>query len=423
MGALTVPFHEKQLEYIQHATRRWNFKTGATRSGKTFMDYAYVIPRRVTRLRGDGLIVLMGNTQASLSRNVLEPMRGIWGSGLVGPVRAGGTVNLFGRKAFVLGADKRNRVAALQGSGIEYCYGDEVATWAEDVFTMLKSRLDKPDSVFDGTCNPEHPGHWLKQFLDSGADLYHQHYTIDDNPSLPREFVAALKREYRGTVYYDRYILGQWKRAEGAVYRLFADDPEAFLLDRPPENIAFCTAGIDFGGHRSATALNLTGFERGMRGVVTLDEAYYDAKRIREGMGEGRESLTPGELEAAVVGFLRRNGGRGYRIIALYADGAEQVLMAGIRAALARAGIGIPVYNARKGPIMNRVRFYNALMSGGKYHVMRHCVHTIRAFEEAVFDKRALEDRRLDDGSTNIDSLDAQEYSTEAYQEQMSAVR
>lgn len=39
-----------------------------------------------------------------------------------------------------------------------------------------------------------------------------------------------MKREYAGTVYYDRFILGRWVAAEGAVYRLFADDPERFVV-------------------------------------------------------------------------------------------------------------------------------------------------------------------------------------------------
>ena len=65
---------------------------------------------------------------------------------------------------------------------------------------MLKSRLSCPHSHFDGTCNPDNPQHWFKRFLDSDADIYCQAYTIDDNPTLPPEFVAQLKKEYAGTV-------------------------------------------------------------------------------------------------------------------------------------------------------------------------------------------------------------------------------
>ena len=82
-------------------------------------------------------------------------------------------------------------------------------------------------SRFDGTCNPEGPTHWFKKFLDqNAAEVYRQSYTIDDNPFCPPEVAARMKREYAGTVYFDRYILGRWVAAEGAVYRVFADAPE-----------------------------------------------------------------------------------------------------------------------------------------------------------------------------------------------------
>lgn len=163
---------EKQEAYVRGATRRWNVKSGATRSGKTFVDVAYMIPKRVLAAE-DGLIVLMGNTQATVARNVLAPMRRIWGEGLVGNVDQGtGSVRLFGRRAHVLGADTADRVKALQGTGIAYCYGDEVTTWNREVFEMLKSRLDGAESCFDGTCNPAGPEHWFRKFLQSGADVY-----------------------------------------------------------------------------------------------------------------------------------------------------------------------------------------------------------------------------------------------------------
>ena len=86
------------------------------------------------------------------------------------------------REAYAIGADNLGQVSKLQGSGLAYCYGDEIQTWNEDVFQMLKSRLDKPTSCFDGTTNPDSPNHWFKKFLDSDADIYQMQFCIDDNP-------------------------------------------------------------------------------------------------------------------------------------------------------------------------------------------------------------------------------------------------
>ncbi len=66
-----------------------------------------------------------------------------------------------------------------------------------------------------------------------------QRSTIFYNPFLPQEFVEQLCKEYEGTIYYDRLILGLWKRAEGAIYKRFADNPEKFrceVLEGPADN-------------------------------------------------------------------------------------------------------------------------------------------------------------------------------------------
>lgn len=231
-----MPFSQKQQEYLNRATKRWNIKTGATRSGKTFLDQLAVIPKRIENTTGNGLIALIGNTINTLDRNVLEPMRDTWGSALVGNISTQkNTVKIFGKKCYVFGADKITQVSKIQGAGFEYCYGDEMTTWNEEVLNMLKSRLDKPNSLFDGTCNPAGPNHFVKKFIESDVDVFAQKYTIDDNPFLAPFFVEQLKKEYEGTVYYDRYILGLWKLAEGLVYPNF--DPKKHLFRELPKEL------------------------------------------------------------------------------------------------------------------------------------------------------------------------------------------
>lgn len=218
-----MPFSVKQREFFDNANHRWNFKTGATRSGKTYMDY-YVIPKRIrARIGKPGLAVVLGVTKSTIERNILEPMRNIWGEDLVGGISSSNICYLFGEKVYCLGAEKVSQVSKLRGSSIKYVYGDEVADWNEEVFEMLKSRLDKPYSCFDGALNPQGPNHWLKEFLDSeDLDIYCQKYTLFDNPFLDKGFVDSLCKEYAGSVYYKRYILGEWALAEGLVYPMFS---------------------------------------------------------------------------------------------------------------------------------------------------------------------------------------------------------
>lgn len=212
----------KQAEYLRECHHRWNFKGGATRSGKTYMDYRWVIPKRLRERKDlDGLIVILGVTKATIERNVLEPMRQLYGDSLIGYISSDNSVRLFGQKCYALGAEKVTQVSRLRGSSIAYCYGDEVADWSKDVFDLLKSRLDKSYSCFDGTFNPKAPTHWLKEFLDSDADIFYQRYKLDDNPFLDTKFVQELKKEYNGTSLYDRYVEGLWATSEGALFTTY----------------------------------------------------------------------------------------------------------------------------------------------------------------------------------------------------------
>ena len=333
----------KQLTYWREANHRWNVKSGATRSGKTYMDY-FLIPRRLLAVKGkEGLSVILGNTRETIRRNIIIPMQTLYGIKRVGNIRADNSCMMFGEQVFCLGADNANHVDRLRGSSIKYCYGDEVTTWNAEVFDMLKSRLDKPYSVFDGTCNPDNPRHWFKAFLDSDADIYQQAYSLDDNPFLDAAFVENLKKEYAGTVYYNRYILGQWAAAEGVIYKAFADNPQRYIIaddltDQDNERhieIRNAVIGVDFGGGTSAHAFCCVGFTAGYRQMIILDE-------YRE-----QDALTPDKLASDFCDFVT-NCKRRWNVTDCYCDSAEQTLINGLRTAAAKERIGINIGNALK---------------------------------------------------------------------------
>jgi len=75
---------DKQKEYIRNAHHRYNLKVGARRCGKTYLDALYLIPRRIIERQGkDGLNVILGVSKGTIERNVLKPLREIYGSDLV----------------------------------------------------------------------------------------------------------------------------------------------------------------------------------------------------------------------------------------------------------------------------------------------------------------------------------------------------
>lgn len=245
---------KKQNEYIRNAHKRWNFKVGAVRSGKSFVDISYTTPSRIRERAGlPGLALIMGVSKGTIERNVLQPMREIYTSELVGTINNENIAYVFGEPCYCLGAEKMSQVAKILGSSVKYCYGDEVAKWNKQVFEVLKSRLDKPYSCFDGACNPESPNHWLKEFLDSkDLDAYIQKYVIFDNDNLPKEYVDNLCKEYAGTVYYDRYILGEWALAEGLIYPMY----QTSMVDSLPNiEASDYVVSIDYGTMNAFAAI------------------------------------------------------------------------------------------------------------------------------------------------------------------------
>lgn len=395
-----MSFSDKQLEFLGSASHRWNIKTGATRSGKTYLDY-FVIPKRLRSVSGrQGLKVILGNTQGTLQRNVIEPMQDMWGTQLVSNIRSDNTAWLFGEKVFCLGADKVNSVNRIRGASFAYVYCDEVATYHPDVFNMVKSRLDKSYSKCDATCNPESSTHWFKKFIDSNADLYVQKYTIDDNPFLDVNFVDNLKREYYGTVYYDRYILGNWVQAEGRVYKTFKHNkPNEFgnILDMVPENIYRVTFGIDFGGNKSATTFCAVGWyiKDKKPAIVILDEVYDTKNKSVESIIENWKA------------FYTKIKSQ-YPVDRAFADSAEQLIIKSLNNSRTML-----IENAMKRSISDRIRLFDIMFSTNRAHIMRHCSVTIDAILNAVYNDKTLDDQRLDDGTSNIDSLDAMEYAVE----------
>lgn len=396
----------KQKEYIQKATHRWNIKTGAVRSGKSYVDTAYTIPSRIRERVGKaGLSVIFGVSRDTIERNVLQPMREIYGSGLIGTINNRNVARICGEDTYCLGAEKVSQVAKVQGASIKYAYGDEIAKWNREVFEMLKSRLDKPYSCFDGACNPENPTHWLKEFIDSDADIYLQQYRLFDNPFLPKEYVENICKEYAGTVYYDRLVEGRWKRAEGAIYRLFADNPGRFQRTVNRQDIKEIRIGIDFGGNGSGHSFVAT--------AVLWNGCYHalmSRKHMKRDFPQGIDANKLNELFLAFVGdVIAKYGKPRYA----FWDNAETVLGQSIENACQKVYPYLTVVPAWKKRIHDRIEFTVKLMGAGRFFMTEDCETLSKAMQDAVYNSKVQEEQRLDDGSTDIDTLDAFEYTIE----------
>ncbi len=373
-----MPFSPKQQEYFNKAAHRWNVKTGATRSGKTFMDY-FVIPKRILNTQGHGLIVILGHTQQTLQRNIIDPMQRIWGTSLVGNVsNRTGAATIFGKKCYVLGADNKARINPIRGSSIEYCYGDEVATWEEGVFQMLKSRLDRPNSTFDGTCNPETPMHWFKTFLDSDADIYQQSYTIYDNPFLDPEIVRNLEKEYAGTVFFQRFILGEWTLAEGLIYKHFSEEKN--LYDKPLSDEirrrSIPYVAIDYGSANPTAFLYIL-YDPQDRVIYVDREYYYDGRHevVQKTDADYAQDLLAFSQPEQTVAVIIDPSALSFRIAA--------------------RRLGYRVKEADN-EVLNGIRDVSTLMSVGKLKVNADCQNLLKEIRTYAWDEKAAQQLGID---------------------------
>lgn len=419
------PFSQKQLQVLTWwapesgvSGKDGIIADGAIRSGKTVsMALSFAI-WAMESFNGQNF-AMCGKTIGSFRRNVLAPLKQMLGSrGYTYEdhraenyveIRRKDTTNFFHMFG---GKDERSQ-DLIQGVTLAGVLFDEVALMPESFVNQACARCSVEGSKFWFNCNPSSPAHWFKQqWIDKGEQkrLLYLHFDMADNLSLSDATRERYQAMYSG-VFYKRYVLGQWVTADGAVYQEFAADPEKYIIDKSPA-IRYAVIGVDFGGTGSAHSFTLTGFTPGMRQVITLDEYYHDNRK--QGI------LSPAQVDAAFVDFVRRAKAAGYTVGEVYCDSAEQTLIQGLRVAAAKAKLGVDIRNAQKGPINDRVAFYNSLMAQGRFKVMRRCKATISALRDAVYDaKKQPEDIRLDDGTTNIDSLDSLEYSTEAVQDEI----
>lgn len=97
---------------------------------------------------------------------------------------------------------------------------------------------------------------------------------------------------------------------------------------------------------------------------MVLDE-YYCKKR-----------LNPEQLQSAFVDFVKR-AQEHYKVYEAYCDSAEQTLIAGLEMACIREHLAIDIKNAIKGPINDRIAFYNSLIAQHRWKIMEHCEHII----------------------------------------------
>ena len=390
---------------------------GAVRSGKTsIMMWAFV--RWAMENFSGQRFGVCGRTVDSCTKNIIVPFTAMslakeryiirWRRGdKVMEVRRGAVTNYFE----VFGGKDEASYTLIQGRTLAGVLLDEVVLMPRSFVEQALARCSVDGARLWFSCNPGSPHHWfyqewIKRSRERNA-LY-LHFEMTDNPGLSKRTLERYENMYAG-IFYDRYVRGLWVAAEGIVYKDFANDTEKYLIGEPLEwakqngtSFSIISIGVDFGGTKSATKFQATGITKDFR-VVALEEEYIK-----------NEEIDPNALNRRFATFCQLITSK-YGYSQTRADSAETVLIRGLDHTAQKMHLGTQVKNAMKLQITDRIRLVVLLMKQGRFKVSRNCPHLIDALQTAIYDPDKFEDERLDDGTSDIDSLDAFEYSIEPY--------
>lgn len=417
VGTITAGMSPRQLVSVhlalEHTVALW---VGAVSAGKTFASLvAFLLA--LAKVRRGGVVVIVGRTLDTIHRNVIRPLQD---ARLFGPVaasveytRGASTARILGRDVELIGAPNALAEGRIRGGTFALVYVDEATLLPREFWAMLLTRLREDGSRLLATTNPASRRHWLRiEYIENRAahDLVVFHLTMRDNPALSAEYIARMARAWTG-VFYQRFILGLWTTAEGAVYDSW--DPARHVIawaDLPPIE-RLIAVGIDYGttNATSAILLGVTDEGRDTRGrpvrrLVLVDEWRHDSS-IEGDAGR----LAPSEQSRLIRAWLRaphvpeNNPAFGARIPFVFVDPAA----ADFRAQLSRDGL--PTY-AAENAVMAGIGSVSSLLADGRLVVADRCAGFIDEVTEYVWDAKASEKGEDAPVKLNDHSLDAARY-------------
>ena len=315
------------------------------------------------------------------------------------------------------GTDKANSFKRIRGNSYGMWIATEINLHHENSVKECFNRLEmsKNRKIF-WDLNPDTPNHKIyvnyidhyKKMKEDGkmsSGYTFENFTIFDNINLSDERRKELVEEYDPTtVWYRRDILGQRVAAEGLIYEKFANDSSKYRVKaKDVPKLGKIAIGVDFGGNNSKHTFVATGITPDYKDVYVLA-----SDKVETGIDATQIGLR-------YVEFLKKvENMYGQTIPYTYADSAEQVINLDMKRCLKEAGLNRKVWNSYKSTILERIRATDSLVYNGRLWFTEHADTVVSALEEALWDSKAAENGemvRLDNGTTDIDTLDAFEYS------------
>ena len=333
---------------------------GAVRSGKTVSITVGFFLWSMSRFDKE-VFALGGKTIGALQRNILGNLPE-WLGGVFRfrysksenklTVTGGGKQNVY----YLFGGQDESAAALIQGMTLAGVLLDEAAILNRAFLEQACARCSVEGAKIWFSCNPQGPEHWFyKEWVCKAKEkrILRLHFTMGDNPGLGQAVKERYERLYTG-VFYRRFVLGQWCRAEGLVYEF---DARRHVVRELPKSGEYYIS-IDYGTMNPFSA-GLWCVDGGK--AVRIAEFYYAGR-------EAQRMLTDREYADRVEALAA-----GYPIRRVVVDPSAASLMAELRSR------GFRVRRA-KNAVLPGIRLVARLLQEGRLFIGEGCRDCIREF-------------------------------------------
>ena len=455
-----APFSPKYVEYFNRSkTARINVLEGAIRSGKTILNICAFTNYLENHKHGGNFIA--SGVSAGNAWEILAECRGHNSEdGKYGAPSGYGLMymfagrckktkvkhsdalairNRYGKECRVIfvGAKNRGCIEAIRGLTISGWIATELENHSTDegndfIGFMFGRLLGASDGKMFFDLNPSYPTNKMyTDYIDYYGDPESPGYLGDefnylkcgifDNAAFTKEQVEETLKLYKdkNSVMYQRDILGNRACAQGLIFTSFANNPSEWTIDNMFEytklvSPQFISIGVDFGGNGSNTVFVATLFYNNYQGIFILADDKIDMSTGTSNSLEFRERLQD---------FISLVKGYGIAPIKfIFGDSADTVMCNDIKYVVKHMGMAnqIRVKGSVKLTILERIHAKSLLLASRHWFVYKAAKNVIGSTATQVWDSReGHEEERLDNGSVDIDTADAEEYSWSCFLQQL----
>lgn len=364
---------------------------GSIRSGKTVSMSDGFILWSMSCFSGQNFAIC-GKTIESLRRNVTTLMPQ-WLEGIFTIaerrsenkliITSGTTQNTY----YLFGGKDESSYTLVQGITLAGVLFDEVALMPRSFVEQAMARCSVAGSKFWFNCNPENPSHWFYvEWIKRAQErnILRLHFTMDDNLSLAPEIKARYEGMYTG-VFYRRYILGLWVKAEGLVYPMFnrAAHVVRNVPERSPRHRYYVS--VDY-GTVNPFAAGLYDYSPGEQKAVMIKELYY-----KGGSNNRVDNEAYYKMLCELIGD--------YQIEYIIIDPSASSMIETIQK------YGKYIVVKADNDVINGIQDVTKFLNAGVLYFHQSCKNTFEEFETYSWDAKSTADAVIKENDHSMDQL------------------